>query len=473
MKICKRGLNFIQLTDARGGVRICGWMKKCYIGSLLDDKTLEEIYHGELAKEVRSHLIDGTYVDCQVDNCPWLANGTIEEHRIEIDEIPRFPTELYLGYEGKCNYNCTCCTSYMNMREAREKNWDYNYEQIEEKIKNVLPYITKISANGRGELFCSTRILKILHNWKPLNPKEKISVVLETNGSLFNKRNWKKIENLGQYHLRVAVTVMSFQEDVYQYLSGTNLPVSNIINNLQFIKGLRERGIINELEIATVLQEQNFREMPDFTKRCLNEFGVDRVRIRPIIPGGPMNRNIQWFMDVRNPYHPYYHEYKKVMKHSIFKHPKVLLWSGNYDSELGEHPGILSEQRLSDQKRVQDVIHILDKILVDDAFINKLKASMEQRNLKYLSLYGIGRIGKLILRLNQINEMIPIKELYDNFINNESYCGYPIISPKNGHYENCKDTAVLVTTLLQQEMIKTELIKNGFEGEIFFIQDFL
>lgn len=40
-----------------------------------------------------------------------------------------------------------------------------------------------------------------------------------------------------------------------------------------------------------------------------------------------------WFNDLRNPRHPYYKEYKKVMKHPIFNHPKVFDWSGGLDSE--------------------------------------------------------------------------------------------------------------------------------------------
>lgn len=463
MKICERGLNFIQVTDARGGVRICGWMQNCYIGSLLDN-TMEEIYRGELADEVRRPLIDGSYTNCPVDNCPWLANKTMDEHLIELDQIPRFPKNLYLGYEGKCNYNCTCCTSYKNMEEAREGNWEENYAVIEEQIKSILPHVTRIGANGRGELFCSPRTLQLLSEWKPLAPKEEISVALETNGSLFNEKNWKKIENLGQYHLYVAITVMSFEEDVYQYLSGTKLPVSNIVSNLHYVKGLREAGIINKLEIATVLQEKNFREMPEFTARCIEEFGADIVRIRPLMPGGPLDNNIQWFMDVRNPYHPYYSEYKKVMEHPIFKHPKVLLWSGTHDSERGEHPGILA-------KRAQEVLNILDKILADESFMIRLRDCMKEKDVKNLSLYGVGRVGKLILRLNG-DETIPIKELYDNY-KKGSFGKYPILLPKDGHYENSKDSAILVTAVTPQEKIKQELEGYGFKGKVLFMEELL
>ncbi len=467
MKICERGINFIQVIDSRGGVRACSWMKKNYMGCLLEN-TLEEIYHSELAEDVRSHLLDESYKDCQLDNCPYLANGTINEHLIELDEIPKYPSELYLAYEGNCNYNCTCCTSYMNMREAKKRDWSDNYDLIKQRIQNILPHITKISANGRGELFCSRRILEILRDWRPLNPTEEISVLLETNGSLFNEKNWKKIENLGQYSLQVAITVMSFQEEVYQYLSGTHLPVSNIIDNLHFVKKLREKGVVNELEIATVLQEQNFREMPTFTERCLNEFGADCVRIRPIVPGGPMDDHIKWFMDVRNPYHPYYQEYRKVMEHPVFRHPKVLLWSGSYDSMLGEHPGIRAEKQL--EKR-QNVLQIIDRILMDEDAIETLKNYLNQNNIKQLSLYGIGRVGKLLLRLNGAGESIYIKELYDNFTAGKKYNNHPIILPKEGDYKDSKNTAILVTVCSGKEEIEQELRTYGFEGKILFVTD--
>lgn len=469
MKICKRGLNFVQIIDAHGNCRACSWMKKNYLGSLLESN-LQDIYQGKLAQEVRSHLFDGTYSDCQVDNCPYLANGTIEEHLVEIEKIPDYPSELYLAYEGKCNYNCTCCTSYLNMREAKEQDWSNNYDKIEEHIREVLPYVKKIGANGRGELFCSNRILGLLHDWAPLAPADEIFVELETNGSLFNETNWKKIENLGQYHLRVAITVMSFQEDVYQYLSGTKLPVSNIVNNLHFVKKLREQGIINELEIATVLQEQNFREMPEFVHKCIEEFSADSVRIRPIVPGGPMDTNIQWFMDVRNPYHPYYHEYKKVMENSIFKHPKVLLWSGDYDSERGDYPGIIAEQFV---KKDEKILNIIGKILVDDKFIDKLAQYLMEEKICKLSFYGIGKIAQLVLTLNYKLNKININNLYDNYSKNCEYLGHPIIKPADGDYGNSENQGILVTVLSDIPKIEKELRQYGFLGKIFFIEQII
>lgn len=337
-KICERLMNFVQVIDAAGTVRLCGWLHDNIIGSLLD-QDMKEIWHGKHAADLRKTLAGGDYSLCMVDACPYLAMGDMKEHLIEVDKLPEYPESLYLAYENVCNYRCTSCTVPGMMRRNKDKNLEKNYDIIEKRLEKVLPYVKKIGANGCGELFASKRILKLLANWKPIAPEKEISVFLETNGSLFDAEHWKQIENLGQYHLGVAITVMSFDEATYQFLSGTTLPISTIEKNLRFVKSLREKGIVNYFEIATVVQERNFRFLPEFTRRCVEEFGADNVRLRPYMPWGANAPEIEWFADIRNPRHPYYKEYKEIMKAEIFKHPLVHDWSGGRDSEYSkEYP---------------------------------------------------------------------------------------------------------------------------------------
>ncbi len=358
MRVCERFANYIQVSNPYGEVSLCCWMQNAVVGSLLK-QDLPDILAGKKARKLLESMLDGSYSNCRPDNCPYLSNHTIEDHMCEIENLRRIPDALYLAYESVCNYNCTCCTPTYLMRMTKKKDWTKNYEIIENKLRTILPDIKRISANGGGELFASRRIMGLLNEWEPKAPAEECSVALETNGSLFNEKNWKKISNLGKYNLSVDITIMSFDEPVYQMLSGTKLPIKNIEENLMFVKSLRESGVINRIELATVLQELNFREMPEFTRRCIEEFGADTVRIRPIRPGGIYDKNIQWFMDVRNPYHPYYRMYKEVMEDPIFKNEKVLLWSGDLDSSLGIHPGIQNESGL--YKVAREIYHIIKR----------------------------------------------------------------------------------------------------------------
>lgn len=456
MRVCGRAVNFVQVINAEGDIRVCGWNRNNIIGNLIE-QDFDEILHSKEAERIRRELGAGDYSNCDVDDCPYLSNHNMKDILIDIEDIPDYPTELHLAYEGICNYSCTCCSSCQHMEDTRKYDYGKEYELLEQKLKNILPHVKKLGANGRGELFASKRILKLLREWKPLAPVDEIEVILETNGSMFDEKHWKEIENLGQYHLSVAITIMSFNEDIYQHLSGTKLPISKLESNLRYVKKLHDEGIINHLELATVLQEENFREMPEFTKRCIEEYGADIVRIRPIFPGGIYDYNIQWFMDVRNPEHPYYSQYVKIMEHPVFQHPKVLLWSNHLPSTKGKHPGMKAEA----------VKQAVECILSKPDFFQKMKQEII-RDDEDIYLYGIGILGKLLLRLNQ-GELL-IKGIFDKFSTLEKWEDIPIM--KIGDCRD-KEGIVIVTVYAQYESIKQELRQEGFMGEIMNLYEFL
>ena len=389
MRICNTGLNFFQVNNDLGDCRICAWTTDCYVGNLID-QSYEEIWNGKRACALRNRLINQDYSKCIIDNCPYLSKNEIDKHVVDIDDIPEYPEQLSLSYDNVCNYNCSTCDIHERYNAADKDQMQQRFDKIEEELKKVLPHVKEISANGQGELFASKRTLKMLSEWKPLAPAKECKVSLETNGSLFDEEHWKQIENLGQYNLSVSVTVMSFDEYTYQQLSGVRYPISRIENNLRFIKSLREKGIINYLELATVVQERNFRQLPDFTRRCIEEFGADEVRLRYFLPWGKYSADIEWFADVRNPYHPYNKEFLEIMKNPIFKHPKVNDWSGGRGSLLGEHP----YKKKYDKALAK--LKILDMYIHDRTqFAEKLKGAVS--NDKPIVVYGVGEIGRLIL----------------------------------------------------------------------------
>lgn len=452
MKICNRGLNFVQVLG-NGDVRLCAWNYDNIIGNLLE-QDFHEIYHGEHAQKIRTSLIEGTYQYCPVDRCPFLANGTMPAEQVEIDEIPDYPDELYLAYDRTCNYRCTSC---INCNPIPEK-YKNNIEIIEKKLEPVLKKIRKIGANGEGELFASPSILRVLQNWKPEAPAEEISVSLETNGSLFTPENWEKISNLGQYHLKVNITIMSFDEGTYQFLSGTKLPIANLERNLLFVKSLREKGIINELELATVMQEYNFREIPTLVQRCIEEFGADVVRVRPYQQWGAQDAAMEWFFDMRNPEHPYYSEYKRIMQDPIMQHPKVWKWANNLPSESGMHPFY----------RVNAVTDLYEKMfMIDNVFekIRKYSVNKISGNQK-VAIYGIGKIGKLLLQKEFDAEVI-----IDQFSNMVEFCGKPIVRPEKKN--NADIGYILISVSYDVPMLKEKLKRiYGLEdGKVEYISE--
>ena len=391
MKICRQAL-YVQIIDGIGTVRACGWAGYYLLGNLRDN-TMSEVYNSEAAKRFRQTLIEGTYDYCNEENCPYMANNILESQLVEIEKIPEYPEIVSLAYDRRCNYHCTCCIS-----RCDDKMDPVVQEKVEREIRAALPYVKTFSANGLGEFFVSDSMMELVSEWKP-EEIEGAKFELETNGSLLNEKNWKKVENIGDADLSVTLTVHSFEEAAYQYLSGTKMKISQMEENLRFVKKLREEGKINFLEIAMVMQERNFRTLPDFIDRCLNEFGADKVRVRRFLPEKAMDENIEWFFDIRNPLHPYHQEYLEVMKHPVFNDPRVFKWTGEHLSNRGELPAKANYKVLKDLFLTENVGEKLSDYFLSQGY-------------RRIILYAITDIAKAIVKVLQ-NQPVKIEYIYD------------------------------------------------------------
>lgn len=450
MKICRQAL-YVQIIDGIGTVRACGWAGYYLLGNLRDN-TMSEVFNSEAAKRFRQTLIDGTYDYCNEENCPYMANNILDSQLIEIDEIPEYPEMVSLAYDRRCNYHCTCCIS-----RCDDKMDPVVQKKIENEIRAALPYVKVFSANGLGEFFVSDSMINLVSEW---NPKEieGAEFSLETNGSLFNEKNWERIKNIGDAKLSVAVTVHSFDETAYQYLSGTKIKVETVIENLKFMKRLREEGKINYLEIANVLQERNFRTLPEWTDRCINEFGADKVRIRRFLPEKAMDENIEWFFDIRNPLHPYHQEYLEVMKHPIFKDPHVFIWTGDHLSNRGELPAKANYR-------------VMRKLFLTDDIGARLTDYLKGQEIESMVLYAISDIAEALLKILD-GQPIRVLYIYDR---NTTLTEWNSLEVKKPLHENLEQTTepVLVTLVARHNEMEEFLRHQGYEGEILCLDSIL
>ena len=128
MKLCERTIDFVQITNADGTVRLCSWLNDGGIIGQLSNNSLEEIYHSKEAETIRKMHAVGNHSNCNINTCPYVANGTVSEHEVEIDDIPKYPRALYLAYENICNYRCVMCgiPGCLNGIKAAELEEKYN-----------------------------------------------------------------------------------------------------------------------------------------------------------------------------------------------------------------------------------------------------------------------------------------------------------------------------------------------------------
>lgn len=443
-KICYRAQDWMQVFNELGDVRICGWNVDCCVGNIFE-KSIKDIYADKRAVAIRERHLNKDFQLCKLDACPFLSRG-VDDNLVDYEE-KEYPHELAIGFERVCNYACPSCGVHdcmINNNKNREEI-EKKYDLIEKRIEEALPYIKRISAHGCGELFVSKRTLRLLSNWKPLAKKEECSAFLETNGSLFDEDHWKQIENLGQYDLSVSVTVLSFDEKVYQYLSGCKLPIAQIENNLRFMKKLREQGIINYLEIGNVVQEQNFRELPEYTRRCIEEFGADNVRLRPYEPWGAETLDVAWAKDIRIPDNPLHEEYLKVMENPIFKHKKCEDRSGGLTSEWTSKSPYIAE--LEDKKRLVDIVVNPNRV------INLIQNSFDGD--ENIVIYGLEETGKILVK-TLVEKGVHISYIISYQDCERTFMGVKVI-PLCELDSNMENVKVIITPIVAKKTIEYEL----------------
>lgn len=454
MKLCKRAVDFVQVINEDGAVRLCSWLNDGGVIGNLTKNSLDEIYHSDAARLIREMHSNDDHSNCNPNQCPYVANQSVDEVSIEIDEVPRYPESLYLAYENVCNYRCVMCAIPDCMARADAKIREEKYQKIDSELKKALPYVKHLSANGLGELFVSSHTLKLLSEWEPLADPEEVFVTLETNGALFDEAHWKQISNLGRYKLSVCITVLSFEDEIYRELSGTKQPVQKLIENLKFVKSLREQGVINYLELATVYQDKNYRQLPEFARRCIEEFGADYVRLRPFDPWGEVGMK-EWFMDVRNVYHPRHADFLEVMKDPMLSHPKVHDWGGGRESGLGPEPYV----------KTRTMFALMENMFCDDGFDKRLEEAAAGTRFV---VYGMTAVGKALV--SRLKNKYEVAYCLDRKMDGLQYMGVPIYGIN--HFEDLdKDVTIIIALHWSEDVIKTMLEKAGYTHSILKLRD--
>lgn len=387
MKFCSRPWEFFYLTDAEHGqVWPCAWLDSSMnMGNILEDD-VDKIYNSEIAIKLRKSILDGTYRYCSPKQCMFLANNSLPDMTEE--EIQEYinmtePNNFNVSYDETCNHACISCRrSYFKGRE------EY-YNKVDAISEKMLPYFNRakrVSVDGRGDIFSSEHLLSMLERLKP--KRDDFWLAIETNAALFDEKHWQRIKHFEKYKITVMATVNSFHDSTYRYLNGYANHVDKVIENLHFIRSLREKGSIDLFTISMVAQESNFRELPEYVDRCLNEFGADKVRIRGIMQFG-MDDTDFWIKDVFNPAHPFYREAIDILHHPIMQDKRVWYWEGDY--EHTREPKELPAKRF--EKYYNNLWNLIE--LHECGRLNKI---FERFEGKSVALYGAGKISQYLIR---------------------------------------------------------------------------
>ena len=344
-KFCPKPFDSLE-SHEHGGFLCCPTWLPINIGSLLSED-VDEVFNSEPAKAVRESILDGSFKFCHHKLCPHIQGGTLPNKKdiLEKDNLgwesqnvaeERYkgiiknniveglnPTFHNLCYDESCNLSCPSCRLnkvFVNSGPRFERK-----TLIQEKIIKDLflaPHNRNCVVNitGSGDPFGSLIFRELLFNIDgDLCPN--VSINLQTNGVMFTELYWQKMEKIHKNLNTVIISLDSGQEETYNITRrGGNW--SALMRNLSFISGLKKENKINQLRLDFVVQQLNYKEMPDFVE-IAKKFNADGAYFSLIADWGTFTKEEYDFSCIWKKDHPEFEEFLEVLRNPILNNPIV------------------------------------------------------------------------------------------------------------------------------------------------------
>lgn len=326
-----------------GDLSLCapGRLKIPVVGNVIKDG-IAGAWNSEKAVELRKSILDGSYRYCSAEFCPALAKRSLPsrssirnpKYRNIIDNnrtiIEEGPEELNLHYDVTCNLKCpTCRPKIIGLRgEDLERVLSMKDSLLE---GTIIDNVRNITLCGYGDPFASRVHLEFLRSIDNRRfPYLKIDLL--TNGLLLTEDMWNTFPGAHSLINEVAISIDAATAETYQINRGGDF--AKLLQNLDFISGLRKERKISRFRINFVVQKNNYKEMEAFVQIGY-QFGCDIVMFQKL--SNSSNSGMRDFADraVHESSHPEHGDLLDTLAKGIFRDPIVDLYTISNISRSG------------------------------------------------------------------------------------------------------------------------------------------
>lgn len=334
---CSKPFKWFEVTQVNetGEVYMCcpSWLDTP-IGNL-QYQSVEEIWNGKKAQEIRRSILDGSFRYCDSTRCPFLQ--TVSEPVQEVEDVkdedlrlviekgltilPYGPREINCSYDRSCNLSCPSCRTEIIVEIKNRQR----ILTIQDKIQNEalkdahLLYIT-----GSGDPFGSPFFKRWLQTMKREDMPNLKKIHLHTNGLLWTQKMWATIaEDIREVIKSAEISIDAASPETYS-TNRRGGSFERLLKNLEFISSLRKSGPLEWLGISMVVQENNFMEMPDFVDLG-KRFNVDTVYFSQLVNWGTYSEEEYRSRAIHLPNHPRHPEFLELLNMEILRESTVYL----------------------------------------------------------------------------------------------------------------------------------------------------
>jgi len=317
-------------TRYNGQVFTCsmGWLSTP-IGNI-NQETPDNIWNSEIAQKIRQSILDGSFAYCSRSKCPKIINKTLPFKKdirsqfertiidLHITVMSIKPQELKLNHDRSCNLACPSCRSQPYRAKGDERT---HLAKIADTV--ILPLLKDaniVEITGSGDAFGSEHFRTIM---KQINADAfpHLKIDLFTNGVLFDEKSWHQLELQGLCR-RAVISIDATLEKTYNILRKGG-DFKRLLQNLEFISGLRQQGQLSRVVLVFVVQKENFLQIPDFI-RLVKKFNFDEAFFQMI---APWSQSIEKYEDKNVGFskHPLHQDFLQVLRDPLLQDKVVFL----------------------------------------------------------------------------------------------------------------------------------------------------
>jgi MoaA/NifB/PqqE/SkfB family radical SAM enzyme len=315
-------------TTPNGDVYVCcqSWLP-VPIGNV-EQQSAEEIWNSPIAQELRGSILDGSYRYCSKMHCSRISNGwlpAIDSPEAKqwtaqpVEAVLAGPRQVILSHDQSCNLACPSCRKdFILANKEQQESLDQVMDRF---VMPVLHGADTVRITGSGDPFASNHFRRIM---KAISRDDfpRLSIDLHTNGQLWNQRAWTEL-GLSSLVRRAEISIDAAGPETYAVIRRGG-DFNRLLDNLAFVKTLRDGGEIAHLAISFVVQSGNFREMPDFV-RLGEQFGADLIIFNMIRNWGTYSREEFQSHFIGSTAHPDHAAFLDVLRSPVLSSPKVAM----------------------------------------------------------------------------------------------------------------------------------------------------
>ncbi len=315
ISICKAPFFYIEVFGNGDIYNCCPAYIKYPIGNFYKN-SIEEIWNSDKAKTIRKQILKNNYAACRVELCANNSNPALKEleyvdTKIELKEEMPLPKFVKFCHDFECNVHCITCRKNI-MCQPKEELERLNNE-IDKYYLPILKGAETVCMNGSGDCLAARHGRILLKRIADAYPNIKFD--LHTNGLLCNEKNLKELNILDRLSV-VEISLHATTKETYdKIVLGSNW--DKVIKNIEWLAKLKKQGKIDDLLLFFVVDNINYKEMPDFVK--LAEKYEAQAYFWTYRNWGVQNEKEAREMSIFDIKHRDYNKLVKILHNDIFK----------------------------------------------------------------------------------------------------------------------------------------------------------